>query len=250
LLIGSGWKPVSMVDVYKAVTFTLWLCGCNLKCPFCHNWRLAEWDREICRELSIEKILGDLKASKPYIDYFHVTGGEPLLQYRGLKEVFSYAKDNLGVATSLNSNLTLPSLLSKLVREDLIDHVATDLKVPFSLLSGYNNSIAETLWRKYLESLRMIAEHEILLELRVPVARGVINKSLDELHDVLKILKQHSKLYVVVQPLLSIPVVNPRSIEWCEKYCGSSREELYRVASILRDLGFDKVYVKEIVSGD
>ncbi|HDJ83423.1 MAG TPA: anaerobic ribonucleoside-triphosphate reductase activating protein, partial [Desulfurococcaceae archaeon] len=26
-LIGSGWKPISMVDVYNTVTFTIWLCG-------------------------------------------------------------------------------------------------------------------------------------------------------------------------------------------------------------------------------
>jgi len=249
VLIGSGWKPVSLVDVYKAVTFTLWLCGCNLKCPYCHNWKLAEREPGLCRVLSIEAILEDLKASKPYIDYFHVTGGEPLLQYRGLREVFTHAKNDLGVATSLNSNLTLPSFLEKLVEENLVDHVATDLKAPFNVLTGYDDQVAEVLWRRYLESLKIITEHAIPLELRVPVARGLINENLAEIHNVLKILDRHGNFYVVVQPLLGKPLLEPRDSAWCEKYCNTSGDELERVAELLRSLGFERVYVKETVSG-
>lgn len=38
----SGWKSVSMVDVYGKVIFIFWFCGCNLKCFFCYNWLIVE----------------------------------------------------------------------------------------------------------------------------------------------------------------------------------------------------------------
>jgi len=78
-MLTSGWKAVSMVDVHGKVTFTLWLCGCNLKCPFCHNWRIAE--RRECFELPRDAMLEELSSHSFLIDYFHVTGGEPLMYH-------------------------------------------------------------------------------------------------------------------------------------------------------------------------
>jgi pyruvate formate lyase activating enzyme len=129
-LTGSGWKPVSMVDVYRSVTFTIWLCGCNLKCPFCHNWRIAEGRPEYCRPMDTDRLLDELSASRMLIDYVHVTGGEPLVQYRGLERLFKIVKENIGVKVSLNTNFTLHKPLELLLRKGLVDHLATDLKIP------------------------------------------------------------------------------------------------------------------------
>ncbi len=121
----KGWKEVSTVDVRGKVTFTLWVCGCNLKCPFCHNWRIA--DGLGCHELNREKLLEHLEGSSRFVDYFHVTGGEPLVQRRELAELLEDVK-SMGIMTSLNSNLTLP--MGNLLELDLVDHVATDVKAP------------------------------------------------------------------------------------------------------------------------
>jgi len=81
-MLTSGWKSTSMVDVRGKVTFTLWLCGCNLKCPFCHNWRIAEG--EGCFPLDEGLLLEELEYGAFLLDYFHITGGEPLMQWREL----------------------------------------------------------------------------------------------------------------------------------------------------------------------
>ncbi|MCD6348625.1 MAG: 4Fe-4S cluster-binding domain-containing protein, partial [Candidatus Korarchaeota archaeon] len=80
-MLGAGWRSLSTVDVKGAVTFTLWLCGCNLRCPFCHNHLLASSDPSKCFPLNVNNLVDDLISSRGLIDYFHVTGGEPLVQW-------------------------------------------------------------------------------------------------------------------------------------------------------------------------
>ena len=125
----SGWKTVSMMDVRGSITFTLWLCGCNLRCPFCHNWKIASGIG--CVKLDDAKFFDDLKESMPLIDYLHITGGEPLLQWRELRFLLKRVK-KLGVSVSLNTNGTFVKPLEKLVKEELVDHAVsyTHLTLP------------------------------------------------------------------------------------------------------------------------
>ncbi|ADV65429.1 anaerobic ribonucleoside-triphosphate reductase activating protein [Desulfurococcus mucosus] len=244
-LIGSGWKNVSLVDVHGSVTFTLWLCGCNLKCPFCHNWRLATGDREVCRPLDVDRLLSEVDSSKGFIDYLHVTGGEPLLQYRGLAGLFRRVKE-IGVPVSVNTNLTLYKPLKTLVEEGLIDHVATDLKTPFAELTGTPLS-SSTLFKLYVDSLRLVVENEIPLELRIPVAKGLTAGSIEEaVEAVLPVLGKHvDKTTVVVNPLLTKPLVDPRDLEWCSRHCMPDAPEVETVAEAFRRRGF-KTVVREV----
>ncbi len=248
-LIGSGWKPVSMVDVYNSVTFTLWLCGCNLRCPFCHNWRLAINDIHLCHRIDVGKLLEDLGSAKPLIDYLHITGGEPLTQYRGLMELLTYVRDSIGVDTSINTNFTLYKPLEKILGENLVDHLATDLKIPYHLLYGYSENIAGKLWRLYLKTLSLVAEYNTPLELRIPVAKGI---DLDEYvkygGQAIKQLEKHSRFYIIIQPLLGPPITTPRNEEWCREYCDPGEDELDRVAGVFKKLGVDKIIVRKTLS--
>jgi len=245
VLYGTGWKNISLVDVYNSVTFTLWLCGCNLRCPFCHNWRLAISSRDICRRIDVGKLVSELESSKPFIDYFHITGGEPLAQFRQLVELLQVVK-GMDVPVSLNTNLTLLKPLKYAVEKRVVDHVATDLKTPFRELSGlgaYSNS----LWRLYIKSLKLVVEYSIPLELRVPVARELTLRSIrGVLEELLPVISRHiDKTVVVVNPLLTKPLVEPRDIEWCSRYCLPSSGEVEEVASVFRERGF-KTVVKEV----
>ncbi len=249
VLVGSGWKSISMVDVHGSVTFTLWLCGCNLKCPFCHNWRLAVMDKDYCRELDIETLVEELEHAKFLIDYLHVTGGEPLVQYKGLEKFFQYVRESLDIEISLNTNLTLTKPLENMLKKNLLTHIATDLKIPFPVMTGYPYSIAEALWKRYLDSLKLIVEYNVLLELRIPVAKKITLENIGGAIDVLDILDGH-EYYVVVEPLLGKPITSPRDNNWCRQYCNPGREELNRVREWFVEKGVDKVYVKETIGVD
>ncbi|WP_335755168.1 anaerobic ribonucleoside-triphosphate reductase activating protein [Thermococcus sp. P6] len=211
-----------MIDVHGRVTFTLWLCGCNLKCPFCHNWRIAE--KVGCSTMDEDKFLEDLRETLPLIDYLHITGGEPLLQWRELRGLLGEVKE-LGVKVSLNTNGTLVKPLEKLISENLIDHVATDLKSPPAHLYGLSKETSMRLWGLFLKSLDLISEHRIPLELRIPVPRefpmeevlGYIDEALSHIHG-------YTDFHVILNPLIGVPVVSPRNGEWCRLHCFPEEE--------------------------
>ena len=237
----AGWKTISLVDVHGKVTFTLWLCGCNLKCPFCHNWKIA--DRLDCQRLDKEKLLEDLEASKFLIDYFHVTGGEPLLQWRSLRKLFSEVKGMADI--SLNTNCTLKKPLERLISDGLIDHIATDLKAPPQELYGLPPHASERLWNLFLESLEMISNYGIPLELRIPVPRNITGVE-RYIEQAIKRLR-YDDFYVVVNPLLGFPLTSPRSVEWSRKHCNPSKEEIRRISEFVKSFGV-MVFVKSYPS--
>jgi len=244
MLIIAGWKSASLVDVHGCVTFTLWLCGCNLKCPFCHNWKIADNDPTLCKPVKVVDVAEEVEASRFLIDYLHVTGGEPLLQHKNLAVLFEKVK-SLGVRCSLNSNLTLPMQLTELLRRGLVDHVATDLKVPPEILYGVPSS-ASRLWNNFLESLRIIADFGIPLELRIPLhkklTREVIVKYIDQV--VGKVVA--GEAVIVLNPLLREPLVNPRDPNWCRDNCGVDQKFIEEIIMILRSYGFSKIHVKSV----
>ncbi|HDI86595.1 MAG TPA: anaerobic ribonucleoside-triphosphate reductase activating protein [Candidatus Korarchaeota archaeon] len=229
-LLGAGWRPVSMVDVVGAVVFTVWLCGCNVRCPFCHNHRIADSDPEVCGFLDVERLLEDLSASKTFLDYFHVTGGEPLVQWRPLAALLERARGE-GVRVSVNTNLTLPDALSCLLRAVPVDHIATDLKVPPGEMYGVGEAAAERLWRNFIRGLMLVADQGVPLELRVPVRRDL---SVDVLAryagEALSALGD-SDYIIVLQPLVGPPLAAPRDEEWCSTRCNPPE----RVMSIAKE---------------
>lgn len=232
----GGWKNLSMIDVKGAVTFTIWLCGCNLRCPFCHNWRIAE---EIeCKILDEDVFLEEIGLSKSFIDYFHVTGGEPLLQWKELMKLFEEVKD-IGINISLNSNFTLTYPLKKLLDRGLIDHIATDLKAPPTELYGVPSW--KRFWKLYLKSLKIVSDYGILMELRIPVARKIegYEKYIDE---AIKKL-EYENFYVVINPLLGPPLTQPRDVKWCLNHCNPSLDEINKVKSIVENLGVRNVFI-------
>ncbi len=215
-MLTSGWKSVSMVDVHGKVTFTLWLCGCNLKCPFCHNWRIAEGLD--CFQLNKKALLDELKSNAFLIDYFHVTGGEPLMQWMELGSLLAEVRF-IDVPVSLNTNLTLVGPLDRLLKAGLVDHVATDLKAPLELY-GLPEEPAKMLWRLFLRGLEVVSAHGVPLELRIPVARGFNSWPLVEEG----IKRLDTDYYIVLNPIAGKPLTNPRDDEWCSDHCWPEKE--------------------------
>lgn len=247
-LLAGSWKAPSLVDVRGRATFTLWLCGCNLRCPFCHNWRLAEAAPEACRSVELDTVLEALRGAARLVDMLHVTGGEPVLQARALERLLEESR-GLGLGNSINTNCTLPHLLQPLLDRGLVDHVATDLKTPFRTLAGLQGGIAAQLQERFLECLRALASHGVEVELRIPVPSGIpgytrlLEESLREAAEAL----HGTKWYVVVNPLQGRPLVNPRDTGWCAKHCSPDQELVDGVVETARRYTM-RVYVNQVPS--
>lgn len=210
ILIG-GWKENSLVDVLESVSFTLWTSHCNFKCPWCGNSKLARGLET--RRMSVADIISALERNIDFIDYFHVTGGEPTLQPEPLKAMFQYIAKNLEVKNSLDTNGSNPHVIKRLA--GYLDHVAIDIKAPLNQPAKYSKVIGLPL--KYaLEAIANVKKcilfscREIsFLELRTTVVPGMLDiGDVAEIAKELKTLIKDAKTRVVFVVQQFIPYEN------------------------------------------
>ena len=120
----NGFQKMTLLDFPGKVACTIFLGGCNMRCPFCHNAGLVLGDGN--DTFSGEEIISYLEKRKGILDGVCITGGEPTLR-RDLPEFIREIK-NLGYAVKLDTNGTNPALLKSLILDGLVDYVAMDIK--------------------------------------------------------------------------------------------------------------------------
>jgi len=74
----SGLTRTTLLDYPGRVACTIFLGGCNYRCPFCHNSTLVLTPGE-GEEYREEDILAFLKKRQGILDGVCITGGEPTL---------------------------------------------------------------------------------------------------------------------------------------------------------------------------
>ena len=120
----SGLQKMTLLDFPGKVACTVFLHGCNFRCPFCHNAELLEGSLDPV--MSREEFLSFLSKRKGLLDGVCISGGEPTLT-AGLKELMTEIKA-MGFATKLDTNGSRPKVLKELVEAGLVDYVAMDIK--------------------------------------------------------------------------------------------------------------------------
>lgn len=118
----SGLQKLTLLDYPGKTAATIFLSGCNLRCPFCHNSRLV--NNKDFEEISEETLFAYLNKRAGLLDGVCITGGEPLLR-EGLEEFILKIKA-LGYEVKLDTNGTLPDRLERLL--PIVDYVAMDIK--------------------------------------------------------------------------------------------------------------------------
>ena len=121
----GGLQKVTLLDFPGKVACTVFLTGCNLRCPYCHNPELV-LPRNNGKTVSENELFEFLFSRKGKLDGVCITGGEPML-YPSLPDLIRRIKE-MGFLVKLDSNGTLPEMLEHLLREELLDYVAMDIK--------------------------------------------------------------------------------------------------------------------------
>ena len=120
----EGLQKLTLLDFPGRTACTVFLAGCNFRCPFCHNYDLvAEPAAPLMQE---EELLAFLQKRQGLLDGVAITGGEPLMR-RELPELLRKIKA-LGYPVKLDTNGSFPARLKALVEEGLVDYVAMDVK--------------------------------------------------------------------------------------------------------------------------
>ncbi len=120
----GGLQKVSMIDFPGRLSAVVFLNGCNFRCPYCHNPKLARGD--IDDPIPESDVLAHLDARQGLLEGVVFSGGEPTLQ-PGLADLCQAAKDR-GYAVKLDTNGSYPEVIAALIRNGLVDYVAMDVK--------------------------------------------------------------------------------------------------------------------------
>ncbi|MDR2055593.1 MAG: anaerobic ribonucleoside-triphosphate reductase activating protein [Desulfovibrio sp.] len=115
-------QKTTMLDFPGRVSAIVFAQGCNFVCPYCHNPDLKRQGDL----LEPDGVLEFLTRRRRLLEGVVITGGEPTLQ-EGLAEFCRELKE-LGYAIKLDTNGSRPDVLERLLRENLLDYVAMDVK--------------------------------------------------------------------------------------------------------------------------
>ncbi|THB67697.1 MAG: anaerobic ribonucleoside-triphosphate reductase activating protein [Desulfovibrio sp.] len=124
-----GIEPMSLCDWPGKTACVLFMGGCNLRCPTCHNAELAwrpDWFSPLPRE-SVERFLTSRHA---WLDGIVISGGEPTL-VPGLDDLLRDLK-SFNLPIKIDSNGMQPKVLERLLKQDLIQAAFVDIKGPFA----------------------------------------------------------------------------------------------------------------------
>ena len=119
-----GLQKMTLLDFPGRVAATVFLGGCDFRCPFCHNFELATGEAKPVMDDA--ELLAFLTKRQGLLDGVAITGGEPCL-HTSLPELLARIRE-LGFATKLDTNGYHPAMLAGLIEQNLVDYVAMDIK--------------------------------------------------------------------------------------------------------------------------
>lgn len=187
-MIIGGFQPVTLLDYPQKVAAIVFTLGCNMRCPFCYNYKLVlpeYFSRE--KHFKEEQILSFLKERQKYLDGLVITGGEPTIQ-NDLSRFLSNVK-SLGYSIKLDTNGLLPEILDDLISKKLIDYIAMDVKGPLNNYSKYcdNDGVANI-----KKSIAIVMNSNLPYEFRTTFVKGL--HSLEDIVSIGEAIKG-AKLY-------------------------------------------------------
>jgi len=177
----GGLQKVTLIDYPGRLAATVFLCGCNFKCPWCYSSELV-LPEKIKKQLKIsqKELFKFLKERKKLIDGVVICGGEPTTS-RGLVPLIKKIK-KMGFLVKLDTNGSDPKLLKKLIDEKLIDYVAMDIKAP---KEKYKKIFGKRVKIEDIEkSIKILKEGKVDCEFRTTVVPTILTKE-----DILEIAK-------------------------------------------------------------
>ncbi|MDF2905658.1 MAG: hypothetical protein K0R34_979 [Herbinix sp.] len=163
----NGFSKTTLLDYPKHLAATIFLGGCNMRCPFCHNASLVTGvtSQPIIPE---QEVLSYLIKRKGILEGVCITGGEPSL-YPDLIEFIAKIKV-LGLKIKLDTNGTNPKMIKSLVAERLIDYIAMDIKnskEKYSTTVGLSDFNLEPI----IESVNFLLTSTLDYEFRTTIVR-------------------------------------------------------------------------------
>ncbi len=159
----GGLQKVTLIDYPGRIAATIFLTGCNFRCPFCYSSELV-LPEKIKKQprISEKDFFKFLKERKKLIDGVVVCGGEPAIS-KGLISLIKKIKKE-GFLVKLDTNGSEPKILEELIDKKLIDYVAMDIKGPKEKYGEFSGQKVNV--RKIQKSIDILKKGKIDYEFR------------------------------------------------------------------------------------
>ena len=215
----GGLQKLTLIDYPGKIAATVFLVGCNFRCPYCHNPELVnpELVEGQIKESDFWKFLDE---RTELLDGICITGGEPTIHLDLPKFIQNIKKR--GFVVKLDTNGSNPEMLESLIKDDLVDFIAMDIKT--SALK-YNKVRAKNKISEVRKSINIIKDSGKDYEFRTTVVPGIVDeKDIEEMAQWLKGAKK-----IALQQFRPEKVLNP-SFKDTKPY---SVQNLQRMVKIL-----------------
>ena len=177
----GGLQKLTLIDYPGKLAATIFLTGCNFRCPFCYSSELVLPEKiKKQPKISEKELFKFLKERRKLIDAVVLCGGEPVTS-KGLAPLIKKIK-KMGFLVKLDTNGSSPEILKKLIDEKLVDYVAMDIKGPkerYSEFAGVKVDI-----KKIQKSINILKEGKVDYEFR-----STIVPTLHKKEDVIEMAK-------------------------------------------------------------
>ena len=188
LFIIGGLQKTTLLDYPNKVAAIVFTQGCNFRCGYCHNPELLQYKKNTT--VSIESFFEFLNKRKGKLDGIVITGGEPTVQI-GLYDFIEKVK-SMGFSVKLDTNGTNPKILKKLIKNQLIDYIAMDIKAPLEKYSEITKTNINP--EEISESINIIINSKVDYEFRTTVIKSQLTYS--DFEKIGKLIKGAKKYYL------------------------------------------------------
>ena len=173
MFIIGGIQKTTLIDFPQKVAAIVFTQGCNFCCGYCHNPELIKTCHSelVSEAFSTEKIFSFLKTRIGKLDGVVITGGEPTIQ----KDLYDFVKKikSMGFSVKLDTNGTNPAIIEKLIKENLLDYIAMDIKAP---LDKYQQITSVKCGKDNIQkSINLIMNSNIDYEFRTTVVKSQLS---------------------------------------------------------------------------
>lgn len=192
----GGLQKTTLIDFPGHTACTVFLSGCNFRCPFCYSPELVLPEKiKNHPKLSEKEFFAFLKERKGLLEGVVICGGEPTFN-KDLPDFIKKIKEidppSGGFLVKLDTNGTNPEMLKKLIAGKLVDYIAMDIKAPFSSYDKVTGGKADS--NKIEESVEIIKNSGADYEFRTTVVPGLHSK--DDIVQIAKNIAPAKRYYL------------------------------------------------------
>ncbi len=167
----KGIEKFSSRDFPGHISSTVFLGGCNFRCPYCHNADLV-LRPETLQTTPMDIFLSYLDGRKGWLEGVCLTGGEPLL-HDDVEDLVRVVRDR-GLLVKLDTNGSFPERLEGLLSAGLLDWVAMDIKAPLERYREVTRSNIDV--ERIVRSVDVIRASGVRTTFRTTVVPGLVGK--------------------------------------------------------------------------